>query len=305
LQHIVAGVAAGAPAGAVATCAGQATVDPAQPEPWPTNCDATYQVLAHATSGESAAFLVPAGQEIHPKIAVQAPWGSEAMQGIAFRPITNNAKVLHHWILYGPQKEFLVGWAPGKDNTPLPADVGMNLSGGALTLDMHYNNLPGTVEESDQSGVEICALTKEHFRKYTASVHMGFTQLLFSIPARATDYEVKGQCTVTSATPVTLISASPHAHTLATHMRFEVQKSGGERIMMHDADFRFEEQQSYALATPVVLEKGDTVFTTCTYTNTSARAVTFGEDTGNEMCFNFASYYPMGGLKCGLQYGSR
>jgi hypothetical protein len=27
--------------------------------------------------------------------------------------------------------------------------------------------------------------------------------------------------------------------------------------------------------------------------------VTFGENTGNEMCFNFAVYYPMNALTCG------
>ena len=57
-----------------------------------------------------------AGQELHPNITIPAPWGSEAMQGIAFRPITDNPKVLHHWILYGPKREFLTGWAPGKED---------------------------------------------------------------------------------------------------------------------------------------------------------------------------------------------
>jgi len=47
-----------------------------------------------------------------------------------------------------------------------------------------------------------------------------------------------------------------------------------------------------------VLNPGDTVITTCIYDNTTDRAVTFGENTQNEMCFNFATYYPMNGLSC-------
>jgi len=67
---------------------------------------------------------------------------------------------------------------------------------------------------------------------------------------------------------------------------------------MHDAPFSFMEQGSFPLEKPVVLNAGDKVITTCTFTNTSNATVTFGENTGNEMCFNFATYYPMGQLSC-------
>ena len=33
--------------------------------------------------------------------------------------------------------------------------------------------------------------------------------------------------------------------------------------------------------------------------------ITFGENTGNEMCFNFATYYPMGAMNCGGLGGTR
>jgi hypothetical protein len=178
----------------------------------------------------------------------------------------------------------------------------MNLAGGALTLDMHYNNLLGSQAELDRSGVEICALTPVSFRKHTAAVHTGFSQLLFSIPARATNFEVTGQCTATVSAPVALFSASPHAHTLAHHMTFSVQKASGKRIVMFDGSFDFGEQQAHPLNPRVQLETGDKVITTCTFNNSTDRAVRFGEDTADEMCFNFASYYPMGALSCGLAF---
>jgi hypothetical protein len=67
---------------------------------------------------------------------------------------------------------------------------------------------------------------------------------------------------------------------------------------MHDQPFQFGEQGTYGLAPEVILETGDVVTTTCTYDNPTARSVTFGESTNNEMCFNFAAYYPKGALTC-------
>jgi hypothetical protein len=81
-------------------------------------------------------------------------------------------------------------------------------------------------------------------------------------------------------------------------MKFSVKKASGELITMHDAAFSFDEQQAYALTPPVQLVTGDKVITTCTYDNPTDHAVTFGENTENEMCFNFAAYYPKGALNC-------
>jgi hypothetical protein len=81
-------------------------------------------------------------------------------------------------------------------------------------------------------------------------------------------------------------------------MKFSVQRADGTTSVMHDAPFSFTEQASYALTPPVQLEAGDKVVTTCTYENPTDHAVTFGENTANEMCFNFAAYYPMGALSC-------
>jgi hypothetical protein len=294
-------IAAGAPAGTDPTCASAPVATPTQPAAtWPSDCDATYKILSHATGGDTQPYMVPGGQEVHPKITVQAPWGNTAMQAIAFRSITDNPRVLHHWILYGSQREFLTGWAPGKQEVDVMGEgIGMNLSGGTLTLDMHYNNLQGSKSEPDNSGVEVCVLKPEHFRKNTATVYQGFSQFAINIPAHSKGVDVTGQCTFSGSTPVTLISASPHAHTNARHMKFTLKKASGETIVMHDGAFDFNEQQSYPLEKPLVLAKGDQVTTTCTFDNDTDRTITFGENTGNEMCFNFATYYPMGAMNCG------
>ena len=66
-----------------------------------------------------------------------------------------------------------------------------------------------------------------------------------------------------------------------------------------ELDVDFNEQGTFPLTPTVKLEMGDVVTTTCTYDNPGDTAVTFGENTGNEMCFNFAVYYPMGSMACG------
>ena len=265
---------------------------------WPSDCEATYKLLSHAADSDSTGFTVEPESEIHPQVSIPAPWGDEEVQVIAWRAITDNAQVLHHWILYGSSREFLVGWAPGKEGAVMEKDVGMLMKGGKLTLDMHYNNLGGKSAQPDRSGVELCVVKKDHFRKNSATVATGLGSFLINIPAKTKDANVTGTCTVSGDEPVTLLSASPHAHQTAHHMKFTLERASGEKIVMHDRDFNFEEQGLYDLKEPLVVNKGDKIVTTCTYDNDTDKTITFGENTGNEMCFNFALYYPAGGLKC-------
>jgi hypothetical protein len=301
-------VAAGAPAGDNPTCTPPAgTVVPdagvAADETWPlAECDKVYKITAAGTTGSP--MSVPPGQEIHPQVSVPAPWGSEKVQAIAFKTITDNKKVLHHWILNGGGA-FLTGWAPGEDGIKkMKPDVGMDMPAGNLRLDMHYNSLQVQSTEKDSSGVEVCVVGQAKFRKNHAAVTMGLSSLFnLSVPPGSKNYEVKSSMTVSGSQPITLLSASPHAHKLAVRMLFTVKKKSGELITMHDMPFMFGEQHSYPLDPPVVVEAGDVINTSCFYTNTTSQTVTFGENTGNEMCFNFALYYPAGALGGGAAAG--
>jgi len=295
-------IAAGAPAGDDPTCSGETGGPGDGGFDWDKECDAIYPLRSHGAGGPGTPYLVQPGGEYHPQIRLDAPWGNEQVQAIAFRGLTDNKKVLHHWILYAGMA-FLTGWAPGDDvKPPYPDDVGMDMptGKGALRLDMHYYNTGNNQVERDNSGVEICVVKKANFRKNHAAVTMGFTSFgPVLAPARTTNYQSTGTCKVTTTQPVHLLTAAPHAHKLATHMKFTVKKKNGQTIVMHDQPFRFGEQGTYALDPEVILETGDTVTTTCTFTNPTNRNVTFGESTENEMCFNFATYWPKGALRCG------
>jgi hypothetical protein len=306
LRVLDAFVAAGAPAPATTSCADAGTSTAAPVPSWPSHCDATYRFVAHAAGQANAPYVVPAGKEIHPQITFDAPWGDQEVQAIAFRPITDNAKVLHHWILNATEgTTFLSGWAPGgQGGSELPEDVGMYMPSGAgsMFLDIHYFNVGSTDVALDQSGVEVCVLYKAHFRPKTASVFRGFGSVggsdLVLAPAGASNHVETGVCKVSTTQPVTLLTSSAHAHRYAVHMKFTVKKADGREIVMHDKPFSFDAQLSDALPETVTLSTGDQVITTCTYTNDTTKSIRFGESTSDEMCFNFAVYYPKDALSC-------
>jgi hypothetical protein len=305
IQAVDAWVQGGAQAGANPTCAGSGGGTGGTAEEWPSDCDGTYKILAHDTADATKPFRMRPRMEDHPGFTFDAPWGSEQVQAIAFRPVTDNKAILHHWILYqnSGTRAFLTGWAPGQDAAKrrIRPDVGMYVPSGpqSLYLDMHYNSLQVDKEELDSSGVEICVVKKPKFRPNTASVYMGFVGFGFPmVPANTSNHNLTANCTVTATQPVHLLTASPHAHKLATHMKFTA-RAGGKDYVMHDAPFDFEEQTSHPLDEEIVLNTGDTVSTTCTFSNPTNRDVQFSENTDGEMCFNFAVYYPMGALSCG------
>ena len=271
---------------------------PADPS-WPADCEQHYSLTSHGGTAGSK-YVMPAGQEIHPQIMFDAPWTSD-VQAVAFRPITDNRRVLHHWILYGSDGSFITGWAPGADDThnALPTDVGMYLpTAGKLRLDMHYNNLPGTVDQEDGSGVEICVIsTAAKFRANTAAV-VGLIGNPI-VPAQ-TRVDNVTTCTVdTKMGSATLIAESPHMHTLGVHAKLELVQDGATRVL-HDAPFNFDQQHSTPLEPRVTVKTGDKLIVTCTFQNDTDRVVTFGENTGDEMCFNFVAVYPKGGFACRL-----
>lgn len=300
--------AAGAPAGDNPSCAGSsgtpgadAGTSPSKVWPLP-ECDAVYKITSHGAGGVDSPNMAPAGRESHPQVAWDAPWGNEQVQAIAFRSITDNAAVLHHWILSARPGGMIFGWAPGEEEIQgMPADVGMQMptGPGSLNLDMHYYNTTGTSAQPDKSGVEVCVVKRAKFRKNNAGIATRLSPFLINIPPNAKGYEAKASCTVGGTTPITLLNASPHAHKLAKRMIFTLKrKGGGELITMHDGPFMFGEQGTYELNPPVVAQPGDVINTTCVFDNPSNKTVTFGESTDNEMCFNFAMYYPAGALTC-------
>ena len=120
--------------------------------------------------------------------------------GIVFRPIIDNKKVLHHWLLFQtpgttrpgiasspgahPDGALLAGWAPGGETLDMRIlsddDVGLELpSTNTYTIEFHYNS--SDAEAVDASGVEICLQEKKP-TNIAGLAWLGFDQLL--VPAQ-------------------------------------------------------------------------------------------------------------------------
>jgi hypothetical protein len=300
-------IALGAPASADPTCGGiggSPNVQPPTEFAWPADCEEFYTLTASAREGADTPYQIAGGSEEHPQFFFDAPWGDDEVQILAHRPITDNAAALHHWILYENSGgfgagggKFIVGWAPGSQGGgDLPADVGMYAPRGArsLRLDVHYFNRTSAQPVLDASGVELCVTRTP--RRYTASV----IGLLGDATARPGRSDNTTPCTarVTGGENVTFLSVSPHMHKLGVHAKLTLERSGTIEAL-HDAPFNFEDQQIYKLDSTQI-RSGDVLSTTCSYENDTGQTVRFGQNTSDEMCFNFVTYYPMGALNCGF-----
>jgi hypothetical protein len=258
---------------------------------YPADCEEKFEFRANGGNGQP--FSVRSGGQFYQDFFFDAPWSGD-VQAVTMKPIVDNKKVLHHYILYQASGAFLVGWSPGKNETVLPPDVGVFLPGtGQLKMTVHYYNAnAGAKTEQDRSGVEICITKKK--RPKTAAV-MPFAANPV-VPANTPSVEASSTCTVTSSEPVHIITSSPHAHQLGIHAKFTVQRANGQTEVIHDKPFNFEEQTTWPI--DFVVNNGDRVTTTCVYRNMSNRSVAFGTNTEDEMCFNFALYYPMCAMSC-------
>ena len=269
----------------------------------PGLCDDVYEFRFFSSEGSGKPYMVQPGGEFQPTVQFDAPWGNETVQAVAFKPLIDNKKVTHHYILMAGPMGWLDAWAPGNEDPTLPPDVGMELPRGprALGLNMHYYNLTGTTPEPDRSGIAVCVVRGAHLRPKVAAIHMGFAGVGSPmVPPNVKDHKLTGTCKAVVKEPVTLYSMFPHMHVLGRHMKFTVTKPNGRVLTLHDEAFSFSDQAQYRIESGYVVENGDTFTTTCTYDNASNKSIALGENTDNEMCFVITGYYPKGALNCGF-----
>lgn len=284
--------------------------DPVGPDALP--CEPSHTIVAH-TGGSDEPFHVPeAGADnLYMCFTFASPFAS-AVQGTAWAPITDDERVLHHWILFRtktPQADggagpcnmpsdavFVSGWAPGGQNFVMPDDVGLELGGpdDYFILQVHYHNAAHHADAFDKSGVAFC--TTDTPRTHTAGV-ITFGTTDISIPAGAEGAQAVGNCpsSITSYLPTTLyaLASFPHMHQLGRSFSTEVTRGGEQLTLVDVPQFSFDNQISYIHDPPFEILAGDSLTTTCTYDNPTGSPVGFGEKTEDEMCFNFALIYPI------------
>jgi hypothetical protein len=150
----------------------------------------------------------------------------------------------------------------------------------------------GLSGEKDRSGVQFCTTTD--LRPNDADI-MAFGGMNFDDIGPAEEKTLK--CTtkipdlLSSYLPVDVFRAWPHMHKLGVALDTQITKADATTSTLVDSpNYDFEYQVGYP--TDTKLEVGDSVTTRCTWKNTTNGPVGFGEGTGDEMCFDFVSYYP-------------
>lgn len=227
---------------------------------------------------------------------------------IAGAPFIDNTKVVHHIILFqsddampampapcsgaGGNGRFVAGWAPGGTGFEIPKEAGFPQEAGMTHyfLQVHYNNAPALVGEMDGSGFDLC--TTDQLRPNDADV-MASGSLRINIPPRSTHEVSCDYAWPADAPKVHVFSAAPHMHRLGRKENAVLLPVGTEeqRTILDAPAFDFSNGGGGKPAS-VDIAPGDVIRTTCNWQNPSDATVTFGEATGDEMCFNFMMYYP-------------
>ncbi len=224
---------------------------------------------------------------------------------VGFGPKIDNPKIVHHLLLfqadssYGttPQQcsattsaqwRLVTGWAPGGPNMETPPEAGFPEEGTThWILQVHYNNASGqNAGQVDKSGYDLC--TTDKLRPNDAAV-MAPGTLKMTLPPRATT-DITCNWSPMLIGKVHFFGATPHMHKLGTKMSTYVTHNGVKTKVVDQQNFDFNYQSAYPAS--VDLQDGDTVSTRCAWNNTTDQAVQWGENTGDEMCFNFIPYYP-------------
>jgi Copper type II ascorbate-dependent monooxygenase, C-terminal domain len=277
------------------------------------------QVHGGQTDGDKTVYSVATGEH-YEQFYFKVPWGADDVM-TRYGGKFDNLKVVHHWLLFtsnkaatqvgthettigttlGDSSQLIAGWAVGGDNVVFPPDTALELSTtGILNAQWHFNNTTGA-ETTDSSTIQVCTM-KRTARKNIASLTFLGTENFngpIGMPAK-TMSKFSGSCTNDSNAPITIIGFNPHMHKLGRHMFTTIMRASGTMETVFDKDFDFNNQVTYILDTPLVLQPNDVINSTCTFDNETNAAVPFGPSTTQEMCYNFTMSYPAKALDNGV-----
>ena len=174
----------------------------------------------------------------------------------------------------------------GTPELQLPTGVAVRVPAGQqLHLNLHLFN-PG---DEPLSGETAIFVKGEAAPPPTLAEMVLAGPLAIDVPSDGQPHTVSGECTATS--PYTLFAVWPHMHTFATRQKIE-HVAGTSAAVVHDNEFRFEEQRYYPVSPMRPVATGDRIRVSCTYVNSSGSPVTYGDGRNSEMCFGGLYRFP-------------
>ena len=214
-----------------------------------------------------------------------------------------NKEIVHHVIVFreangqanpvglpgfqcdGAPGEFLFAWVPGSGALKFPEGVGMQIQpNDRLLMQMHYSKVPQAVTQVDRTKAKLYfadAPVAERARV------LWLGTIGINVPAGQTA-TASGDCTVGGNAPLNVLMTAPHMHKMAvSHKATVARNDGSESCLVDVPRWEFGWQGGYMLKDSYQVMPGETITTSCTWTNNTNAAAGFGEGTGDEMCFNF------------------
>lgn len=192
----------------------------------------------------------------------------------------------------------LGGWAPGSRPLELPADTAFELPAASrVVIQVHYHP-HGSDSHPDQTEVGV------YFAENEPKSLMRILPIInntFTIPPNASNYEVFGTVPFNLPMPAAkLWFIAPHMHLLGRTMKVEAMLPGGaKQCLINIDDWDFNWQGSYRFQDAVAIPAGTTLTLRATYDNSSSnprnpnnppKAVSWGEETTDEMCLAFVGF---------------
>jgi len=238
----------------------------------------------------------------------------EPNDAVLFKPIIDNAQMLHHLILFScagnlntsrepydcysnmPECDMIYIWAVGGRSFYTPKDVGFRIGGRTadnLVLQIHYDNQQHLEGHFDSSGAIL--YSTKHFRKMEAGVLSAGANLnAINIPPLTPSTIIQDSCVNSCGTSsVFFIAYAFHMHLIGKKIETSIFRNG---VIIHterEDDFSFDRQDLNILEKEVEFRRGDTVRTICDFNSSNRTTVTRGGfPTTSEMCYNFIIYYP-------------
>lgn len=190
----------------------------------------------------------------------------------------------------------LGGWAPGARAAFLPAGVAMQLPASSrIVLQVHYHPHFGRVSpDQTEFAIYLSRTPVDKIMQFVPIINTTFT-----IPAGASDYQVTATLPLLGSFPVGVhvIGVFPHMHLLGRKMHVEARMpDGSTQCLINIDDWDFNWQGMYLYKDPVALPAGSRPRAVAIYDNSSSnwrnpnsppQAVSWGEQTTDEMCIAF------------------
>eukprot|EP00850_Spirogloea_muscicola_P002048 SM000007S21008 [mRNA] locus=s7:1366209:1376064:- [translate_table: standard] len=236
---------------------------------------------------------------------------------------TPEPSTVHHMVLYSctdqefaaladqfdcltqaiPCAKTILAWAIGGLPYDFPPAAGLPFGPGGyvkMVLEMHYTNPSSISGVVDSSGLKFTFSDK--LRDYDAGTWpLGPTVAQsIVIPPGMPSWTVKSKCSLSCTKklfkngPITVISSLLHQHLIGKSQWTSLTRNGTFVKYLNRADYYdFAFQQTSIFPTPLRLQAGDVLETTCVWDSTGRVNNTVGGlATTDEMCLHYLTYYP-------------